>query len=152
VYVTTAATIEPDLGRQLDLLFEPSHDPFASVLLERSAPAVDGTPGAGAAPAAEIVREGNTQLEVRVAIPESGGYLTVVDSYDPFWVVDVDGKRGTLLRANGLFRAVHLAPGTHDVRFAYRPLPFYVGLAISSAVGLLLIAGCVWRRAPPAGC
>jgi len=152
VYVTTAATIEPDLGRQLDLLFEPSHDPFASVLLERSAPAVDGTPGAGAVPAAEIVREGNTQLEVRVAIPDTGGYLTVVDSYDPFWVVDVDGKRGTLLRANGLFRAVHLAPGTHDVRFAYRPLPFYVGLAISSAVGLLLIAGCVWRRAPPAGC
>ena len=90
VYVTTAATIEPDLGRQLDLLFEPSHDPFASVLLERSAPAVDGTPGAGAVPAAEIVREGNTQLEVRVAIPESGGYLTVVDSYRSV----LGGRRG----------------------------------------------------------
>jgi len=121
------------------------------VLLERSAPAIDGTAGEPATPAAEIVREGNTQLEVRVAIPASGGYLTVVDSYDPLWIVDVDGKRGTLLRANGLFRAVHLAPGTHTVRFAYRPLPFYIGLAVSISVGLLLILGCFWRRSPRAG-
>ena len=143
VYVTAAAMIEPDLGRQIALLFDERHDPFSTVLLERSAPAPDGRPGAGSpAGSASILRERNTDLTVRVAVPADGGYLNVVDSYDPFWIVEVDGQRGTVLRANGLFRAVHLAPGTHDVRFVYRPTPFYAGLAVTGSVGVLLLIGC----------
>ena len=148
VYVTGAAVIEPDLERQIDLLFDEHHDPFSTVLLERSAPAPEGSPDGPSTPRAEIVRERNSELVVRAAVPASGGYLNVVDSYDPFWIVEVDGRRGTLLRGNGLFRAVHLAPGTHEVRFVYRPLPFCVGLAVTCSVGLLLLLGC-FRRASP---
>ena len=54
VYVTAAAVVEPDLGRQIELLFDERHDPFSTVLLERSAPAPDGRPGAGS-PAAQRV-------------------------------------------------------------------------------------------------
>ncbi len=143
VYVTAAAVVEPDLGRQIALLFDERHDPFSTVLLERSASAPDGRPGAGSpAASAHIVRERNTELTVRVEVPGDGGYLTVVDSYDPFWIVEVDGQPGTLLRANGLFRAVRLVPGPHDVRFAYRPTPFYAGLAVTCSVGVLLLLGC----------
>ena len=42
---------------------------------------------------ASIVYERNGELTVRVAVPGEGGYLNVVDSYDPFWTVDVDGRR-----------------------------------------------------------
>ena len=147
VYVTAAAVVEPDLRRQIELLFDEQHDPFSTVLLERSAPAPDGRPGAGSpAGNASIVRERNTELTVRVEVPGDGGYLTVVDSYDPFWIVEVDGQPGTLLRANGLFRAVRLAPGPHDVRFAYRPTPFYAGLAVTCSVGVLLLFGCFRNR------
>jgi hypothetical protein len=147
LYVTPDAVVEPDVGRQIELLFDARHDPFSKVLLERSPPAPDGRPGAGSpAGSAYIVRERNTELVVRAAVPAEGGYLTVVDSYDPFWTVQVDGQPGTLLRANGLFRAVHLAPGTHDVRFVYRPMPFYAGLAVTCSVGLLLLLGCFRRQ------
>jgi hypothetical protein len=148
LYVTRDAVVERDIGRQIELLFDARHDPFSTVLLGRSAPAPDGRAGAAApAGSAHIVRERNTELVVRAAVPAHGGFLTVLDSYDPFWTVEVDGRPGTLLRANGLFRAVHLVPGTHDVRFLYRPIPFYAGLAVTCSVGVLLALGCFRRRA-----
>jgi hypothetical protein len=47
-----------------------------------------------------------------------------------------------MMRANGLFRAVHLTPGTHIVTFTYRPRMFYIGAAISAATALALALGC----------
>jgi uncharacterized membrane protein YfhO len=37
------------------------------------------------------------------------------------------------LRANGLFRAVAVTPGIHEIVFRYRPAGFYTGMAISLA-------------------
>jgi hypothetical protein len=147
VYITGTAVVEPSLGRQLDLLFLDTHDPFAAVLLERPAPAAAGRPGdAAAEPSAGIVREGTAEVVVRAAVGDPGGYLNLVDSYDPNWIVEVDGRRAALLRANGLFRAVHLAPGVHDVRFVYRPVPLYIGLALTGPVGLLLLVACLRKK------
>jgi hypothetical protein len=148
VYVTSDATVEPNLRTQIDLMFDAAHDPYSRVLLERDPPAEAGRRGIAAAPHARILRERNTELVVRTSVGPGGGYLNVVDSYDPFWIVDVGGEPATLLRANGLYRAVRLAPGTHDVRFTFRPMPFYQGLAISLAAALLLLAACVreWLR------
>jgi hypothetical protein len=39
------------------------------------------------------------------------GYLVLLDSYDPDWIVDVDGAAAPLMRVNALFRAVHLTGG-----------------------------------------
>jgi hypothetical protein len=95
----------------------------------------------------------NTELVVSAAVGPSGGYLNVLDSYDPSWTVEVDGTPAQLLRANALFRAVRLAPGEHEVRFAYRPTAVYAGLGITSATGAMLLLGC-WaagrrpRRSP----
>jgi hypothetical protein len=146
VYITGAATVEAILERQIELLFDERHDPLAVVLLERGAPQPEGTADAGtSSAAARIVRERHTELVVLADVPASGGYLNVVDLYDPSWTVEVDGRRGTVLRANGLFRAVHLSPGRHEVRFVYRPYPFYTGLAVTGAMTLALLAGCVRR-------
>jgi hypothetical protein len=144
VYVTEAALVEPDLGRQIELMFNAEHDPFAAVLLAEHAPAADGALGAEAVtPSAAIVRERNTELVVSASAGASGGYLNVMDSYDPYWIVEVDGNRATQLRANGLFRAVRLAPGKHEVRFVYRPLPLYIGSVVSAAAAFILIVACV---------
>ena len=65
-------------------------------------------------------RTGSIASSVRAGLPQDG-YLALLDSYDPDWKVDVDGQPAPLMRANGLFRAVHLNPGDHTVTFRYRP-------------------------------
>ncbi len=49
------------------------------------------------------------------------GWLVLNDPYHPWWQAEVDGRRATLLRANGIFRAVPVSAGRHRVRFAFRP-------------------------------
>ena len=53
-------------------------------------------------------------------------------------MVDVDGQPATLMRANGLFRAVHLNPGDHTVTFRYRPRALITGASISVIAALIL--------------
>ena len=81
------------------------------------------------------------RVVVRAGLP-ADGYLALLDSYDPYWHVDVDGAPAPLMRANGLFRAVHLRPGTHLVTFTYRPLTLYVGAALSGLATLTLAVWC----------
>ena len=144
VYVTEQAQVEPDTGRHLDLLLDERHDPLVTVLLDRPAPPPAGIAGAGrSTPSARVLRDANTELIVRASTSRNGGYLNVLDSYSPHWRVEVDGRPATLLRANGLFRAVWLAPGDHEVRFVYRPVPFYTGVAVTSVMAAGLLFACV---------
>jgi hypothetical protein len=141
VYITRDARIEPDPTRQIDLLFDETHDPSSVVLLRQLPPASAGQPGSPGPPSATIVSERNTAVVVRATTGPSGGYLNLLDSYDPFWRASVDGEPAPLLRANTLFRAVRLAPGTHEVRFVYRPAPLYAGLGASILTALFLLGG-----------
>ena len=45
------------------------------------------------------------------------GYLVLADTWYPGWKAQVDGLDASLLRANLMFRAVHLEAGEHVVRF-----------------------------------
>jgi hypothetical protein len=58
----------------------------------------------------------------------------------------VDGVSAPLIRANGLFRAVHLASGEHTVAFDYRPRTLMVGAAVSGVTALALALWCVSDR------
>jgi uncharacterized membrane protein YfhO len=79
------------------------------------------------------------------------GILILTDSYDPNWVVTVDGQRADVLRVYTALRGVCLPPGDHHVRFEFQPRPFYAGVVIS-AVGWLalvvigVIAALRWKR------
>jgi hypothetical protein len=142
-YVAPRAHVEPDLVRQLDVLFDADHDPYVQVLLEHKPPAAVGRAGSGSdAPTATIVRESNIETVVSASAGPDGGYLVVADSYDPFWRVEVDGIPAPLLRANALYRAVRLTPGAHDVRFVYRPTPFYLGVVVTFVTSVLLLVAC----------
>ncbi len=55
----------------------------------------------------------------------------------------MDGVSVPIYRANGCFRAVCVPPGTHEVRFVYRPLLVYVCGAVSLVVTALLLSA-VW--------
>ncbi len=70
----------------------------------------------------------------------------LLDSHDPNWIAEVDGQPAPLLEADGLFRAVRVAPGHHDVVFRYRSRPLLIGLTISLATALGLVIACVLAR------
>jgi hypothetical protein len=73
--------------------------------------------------------------------------LLLNDRYDPNWVVTVDGKPETLLKANYIMRGVHLAPGEHTVEFRFAPSnrSLYVSLA-ACAIALALVAFLTFVR------
>lgn len=84
---------------------------------------------------------------VAVEVTSRGGFLVLADLFYPGWEARVDGRPTQLFRADGLFRAVAVPPGSHQVLFRYRPLSFYAGAAVSLAT-LLLLAGFALQGEP----
>jgi hypothetical protein len=96
-------------------------DPRTTVLLDPA----DGEPvfeGSQRPPGtARLVHYANTEVVVSVDAPQ-GGWLVLNDSWHPWWYATVDGVPATVRRANGIVRAVQVAPGAHEVRFTFRTL------------------------------
>jgi hypothetical protein len=144
--IVAGARVVPDTADQVDALFQPDWDGRAIVHVDRDV-AAEGTVGAPVASSARIVRETPTAVTVSAGCGAEGGYLLLLDSYTSDWRVMVDGRPATLLRANGLFRAVHLAPGAHTVGFAYRPAAVRRGATVSAATALIGAIGLAARLA-----
>jgi len=95
--------------------------------------------------AAKILSYTSQEVKIDAAV-ERPGLLVLNDSDYPGWKVYVDGRRSHWITANYLFRGVPLEPGRHLVRFAYEPVSFAAGAAISG-VGMICLVGFVaWRR------
>lgn len=142
-FVVANTEVIPDHSKQLARLFEESFDANSTVMLERTAPAAAGAPSAPEPASARITRDDAQDMEIDVAAPTDGGYLVLLDSFDPRWRVEVDGQPAPLLRANGLFRAVHIAPGRHSVRMHFRPAVFYASAGVSALTALMLCAAAI---------
>jgi hypothetical protein len=140
-FVVSSAVAEPDAGAAIAKLFDPSFDPSWTVVLDRG----DGGAPSGARGKAMIREDGASAVAVDAEAPEGGGYLVLLDSDDPGWRVDVDGAKAEVLRADGVFRAVRLTAGKHEVRFRYVPRGWVPGTAISLAA-LALVAFALTRR------
>ena len=63
----------------------------------------------------------------------SAGYLMLADTYYPGWRATVDGSSVPIFPADVAFRAVQVAPGRHTVRFVYRPVSMWSGVALFAA-------------------
>jgi Bacterial membrane protein YfhO len=147
-YVVRDVLLEPDVDRQTQAMFQARFDPLKAVLVSAPPPAAAGVPGPPVPPSATFVEDGLNRVVIRAGSP-GDAYLALLDTYNPDWKVDVDGAPAPLMRANGLFRAVHLTAGEHLVTFTYRPSMFYLGAAITALTGLGLALWCGWsaRRA-----
>lgn len=66
------------------------------------------------------------------------GYAIFNETYSPGWHAWVDGTPKPILRAYGLFMAVAVGSGGHQVDFRYEPTSFRLGLFVSLVLlGLL---------------
>lgn len=148
--IVPTARVVPDGSQQVKALFAEGWDARSVALLDRAL-SPSGSPGRPVAPFARFVEDRSNRSLLEAGAGETGGYLLLLDSYADDWRVTVDGRPATLARANGLFRAVRLAPGRHQVEFAYRPRALYWGTAVSLAALIAVIALLRMRRSLPFG-
>ncbi len=77
------------------------------------------------------------EANVQVA---TGGWLLLMDLYDPGWQASVDGARIQVLPANGICRAVAVPSGKHRILFTYQPWTFRAGF-LTGVITLLALCG-----------
>jgi hypothetical protein len=122
----------------LRFLAESTLDPRREIVLAAGdpMPVAEGFEGEAA-----IVAERPDRVRI-VARLSHPGCVVLVDGFDPGWAATVDGQPAPVLRANGLFRAVKVAAGAHQIEFVYRPWSVRLGLAIAlaTALGMAVIA------------
>ena len=87
-------------------------------------------------------------LSCRLSSPVDG-WLVVTNNYDPDWQALVDGRPGTIVRADFTFQAIRIDAGTHQVELCYRPRLVIWATLFSYVCWLLLMVITMrsyWRR------
>lgn len=80
------------------------------------------------------------------------GFLYFADGYTPDWAARVDGKPAQIIAANGAFKAVFIAPGSHRVSMEYRPWRYILAFPVrvlAIFVGLSLFLSTRHREPSP---
>ncbi len=146
--LSAPGAVERLLGR----LADPAADPGEVVFLSGGPPPAAAPPGGGRGEAREggqvhLLRETPTEMLFQVSAP-AGGVLVLRDSHVRGWRAEVGGEDRPVRRADLAWRAVELAPGTHQVAFSYRQPHLAAGAGLSG-VGLLLcvaLPAVAWLR------
>ncbi len=81
----------------------------------------------------ESYKSGSVHVRVDAG---KGGWLIFGESYMPGWRVQIDGKDGSLLRANYLFQGVYVPGGEHDVTFFYQDITSYTWSELKKLITL----------------
>jgi hypothetical protein len=125
-------------------------DPRTTILLEeaparflelKKEPAVPNLESA-----VRVVTYENNRIILEVDSPEAA-FLFMSEAHYPGWKAYVDGIEEEILRADYVFRAIPVGPGSHRIVVVYQSLSFKVGLAVSLVtVFLLLISWAVAIR------
>jgi uncharacterized membrane protein YfhO len=109
------------------------------LVLEKD-PEILPEPGSGTAVITEY-RPGQVGIRTEA---DSAKLLFLSDAYSGGWKAFIDGNETEILRADYVFRAVSVPPGTHTVIFRYHPDSFRFGAYLSLAS--LIVTGLVFFR------
>ena len=120
VMVVSKTEVVGDTGQQIETLFTGGWDIRSTAIIEHE-PAAAGDAGPPVAPSATITTDTANRVVVEAGVGAAGGYLVLLDSFSDDWRATADGRPATIVRANGLFRAVRLNPGSHVVEFRLSP-------------------------------
>jgi hypothetical protein len=104
------------------------------------------SPLAATAGEARVTAYEPERIVVKAAVEGAGEWLVLSEVVFPGWTASVDGRETEVARADGLFRAVWLPAGAHEVVFRYRPRSLWLGLVFSSAAAVALAALAVVGR------
>lgn len=131
----------------LDRLVRGDFDPRRNLLLDAD-PGLASPGSIERALPADIVDFAPERVEIAVRSPGEA-MLVLTDTDAPGWRATLDGEPTPIYRANGLFRAVRVSAGEHEIVFEYSPTSLRVGAALSLLS--VLAVGLVMRRASSRG-
>jgi hypothetical protein len=123
----------------LRLLTDPSFDPRQTAAVEGDFAAQPPGP-AGDREGVQVAEFSPERVQLKAQVSQPA-LLVLADAFYPGWRASVDGAPVPIMQANLMFRAVALAPGSHDVSFSYEPSSWRWGVAVSMAMLLLLAGG-----------
>lgn len=87
-----------------------------------------------------------TRVSLRARL-DGDGLLVTSEQAFPGWTAAVDGRPAPVLTANGIFRAVALGAGEHEVVFSYASPALRTGTRVSlAALGALVALAALGRR------
>lgn len=123
-----------------------------------SSPVIEGvpaptraSPGTLARHSIENVRRSPSTLSLLVHTDLPAMLLIAENNY-PGWSVTDNGVPTTIYTANLAGKAVHLAPGKHEVQFDFRPKSVFIGAGVSLAAlavvlfALAIAAVAAWKK------
>jgi uncharacterized membrane protein YfhO len=104
-------------------------------------------PRAWLQPPDEPIGEGSiVPVEVRISPNKitfdavSGPGLLVLSEINyPGWQALLDGRPVEIQNAVGLLRSISISAGTHSLEMRFRPMPVYLGLALSAVAWIFLL-------------
>lgn len=127
----------------LDLILRPNFDPARTAITE-GGPPLPMLHGRVAPTGSAEYRETHPE-DVRIRTTATApGLLVVRNVFDENWRATVDGRPAAVERVDYLLQGVRVPPGTHEVRLTYRDTPIGIGLAISVAAWVVLLAATAW--------
>ena len=140
-WVPCAEAVAPD-GEVWERLADPDLDPARTVLLETVQEIASCQPAAQGE--ADVLAESANRLRVRLQAPATG-WLVIADTAYPGWQATINGQLAEILTADGMFRAVAVPAGEHQVELAYRPVLFQAGALLSLLAWLGLGGAALWH-------
>jgi len=93
-----------------------------------------------------VQRYDYNSLVLSIVAPRAS-LLYWADGYDPAWRAFLDGAEIPVQRANINFKAVRVPPGSHDLRWVYRPTGFLLAVVLYYVPIVLAVSWSVIRLA-----
>jgi hypothetical protein len=141
-YVPTRVTVADDDETAFSVLTGSRFVPGEDATLE--APS-DVSAGSGTV---RIVEEEDARVELRTDLSR-GGLVVLNDTWADGWSAAVDGRSAEELVVNTLARGVDVPAGVHRVVWSYRTPGFVIGLALTLAGVVLVLAWLAWGLLGP---
>jgi hypothetical protein len=130
------------VGRPEYALLEPSDTFFQVFRLRAAQPAWRFAAGNAA-----VLSWQPEERMLRVS-SDAGGEFVLLEQNFPGWRAYVDGRQTQISAHEGVFQRIQVPPGSHTLRFVYRPLSVAAGLTIS-ALSLFAAVLVFWRHQAP---
>jgi uncharacterized membrane protein YfhO len=74
-------------------------------------------------------------------------FLVLSDVYYPGWQASIDGESTHIFQTDYVLRGVAVPPGTHLVKFDYRPVRFFAGALLNCLSSLVVLVLFIPRSA-----
>lgn len=149
-YFVPGARVLNQSAQVLATLSDPGFDPRGEVVLEGAPAHVAAAVPLGSTLASLVRITQYDPQQVTLAVTTSApGFVILSDLFYPGWKAFIGNRELPMYRANYLFRAVRVEPGSWVIRFEYAPASLRLGFVLTTITALvvaLLVAWTLWRR------